>query len=48
MKKTGDGRRVQRVEKEVLQILSRFLMQTFKGDLPGIVTVVGFWIVGFR
>lgn len=39
MKKTGDGRRVQRVEREVQQILSRFLMQTFKGDLPGIVTI---------
>jgi ribosome-binding factor A len=39
MKKTGDGRRVQRVEKEVQQVLSRFLMGTFKGDLPGIVTV---------
>ena len=39
MKKTGDGRRVQRVEREVQGILSRFLLGTFKGDLPGIVTV---------
>ncbi|MFN7730060.1 MAG: 30S ribosome-binding factor RbfA [Bdellovibrio sp.] len=34
-----DGRRVERVQKEVTQIVSRFLMGTFKGDLPGIVTV---------
>ena len=34
-----DGRRVERVQKEVTQIISRFLMGTFKGDLPGIVTV---------
>lgn len=39
MKKTGDGRRIQRVEREVLQVLSRFLMGTFKGELPGIVTI---------
>lgn len=39
MKKTGDGRRVERVQKEVQQIISRFLAGTFKGDLPGIVTV---------
>ncbi len=39
MKKTGDGRRIERVQKEVTQVLSRFLMGTFKGDLPGIVTV---------
>lgn len=39
MKKTGDGRRIERVQKEVAQVLSRFLMGTFKGDLPGIVTV---------
>lgn len=39
MKNTGDGRRIERVQKEVAQILSKFLMGTFKGDLPGIVTV---------
>ena len=39
MKKVDDGRRVQRVEREVQEIVSRFLMGTFKGDLPGIVTV---------
>ena len=39
MKKTSDGRRVQRVEREVQGILSRFLLGTFKGDLPGIVTI---------
>lgn len=39
MKKTGDGRRIQRVEKEVQQILAQFLSSTFTGDLPGLVTV---------
>lgn len=39
MKKTEEGRRAQRVQKEVMQIISRFLMGTFKGDLPGILTV---------
>lgn len=39
MKKTGDGRRIARVEKEVQQTIARFLTQGFKIPLPGLITV---------
>lgn len=39
MKKTGDGRRVARVEREVQQTVAKFLISGFKLPLPGIVTV---------
>lgn len=39
MQKKGDGRRVERVEKEIHAILSRYLASSYKGDLPGIVTI---------
>lgn len=39
MKKTSDGRRKQRVEKEVQQVISQFIIQNLKNDIPGLVTV---------
>jgi ribosome-binding factor A len=40
MKKTGgDGRRVQRVEREVQEQIAQFLLSGFKTPLPGLVTV---------
>lgn len=38
-KKDGDGRRVQRVEREVQLTIAQFLIKGFKTPLPGIVTV---------
>lgn len=38
-KSRGDGIRVARVEREVQSLISRFLAGTYKGELPGIVTV---------
>ena len=39
MKKTGDGRRIARVEKEVQQTIARFLTHGFKIPIPGLITV---------
>ncbi|AGH95767.1 30S ribosome-binding factor RbfA [Pseudobdellovibrio exovorus] len=39
MKNTGDGRRKVRVEKEVQEVISRFIIEQMRHDLPGVVTV---------
>lgn len=39
MKNTGDGRRVQRAEKEVQQVIAKYLISGFRFPLPGLVTV---------
>lgn len=39
MKNTGDGRRKVRVEKEVQEVISQFIIQQLRHDLPGVVTV---------
>ena len=39
MKKTNDGRRKQRVEKEVQQVVSEFIIHHLREDIPGVVTV---------
>ncbi len=39
MKKTGDGRRVQRMERELQQTIATYLVSGFKTPLPGLVTV---------
>jgi len=39
MKNMGDGRRKSRVEKEVQQVVSQFIIQHMKGEIPGLVTV---------
>lgn len=39
MKNTGDNRRKSRVEKEVQQVVSEFIIQQMKNDIPGLVTV---------
>lgn len=39
MKNTGDGRRIQRVEKEVQGIVARYLVSGFQSSLPGMITV---------
>ena len=39
MKNTGDGRRKVRVEKEVQEIVSRFIIEQLRSDLPGLITV---------
>ena len=39
MKNTGDGRRKVRVEKEVQEIVSRFIIEQLRQDLPGVITV---------
>ena len=39
MKNTGDGRRKVRVEKEVQEIVSRFIISQLRQDLPGVITV---------
>lgn len=36
---SSDGRRTQRVEKELQAIVSRFLMGSYKGEIPGLLTV---------
>jgi ribosome-binding factor A len=38
-KKTGDGRRTQRVEKELQVIVANFLSGSYKGEIPGLLTV---------
>ncbi len=35
----GDGRRVARVENEVLRLVAQYLTTRMKGDLPGFITV---------
>ena len=39
MKNTGDGRRKIRVEKEVQEVISAFIIRQLRHDLPGVVTV---------
>lgn len=39
MKNTGDGRRVQRVEREIQHVIAGYFISGFKGTLPGLVTV---------
>ena len=39
MKNTGDGRRKIRVEKEVQELISNFILRQLKNDLPGLITV---------
>lgn len=39
MKNMGDGRRKTRVEKEVQTVVSNFIIQQMKNDVPGLVTV---------
>lgn len=38
-KPKGDGIRILRVEKEVLFQLSKYIMSSFRGDLPGLLTL---------
>ena len=39
MKNMGDGRRKVRVEKEVQEVISAFIIRQLRHDLPGVVTV---------
>ncbi len=39
MKNMGDGRRKIRVEKEVQEVISDFIIRQLRHDLPGVVTV---------
>lgn len=39
MKNTGDGRRKIRVEKEVQEIVSRFVIEHLRNEVPGLITV---------
>jgi ribosome-binding factor A len=39
MKNTSDGRRKARVEKEVQEVVSNFVIHNIKHELPGVVTV---------
>lgn len=39
MKNMGDGRRKARVEKEVQEVVSAFIIRQLRHDLPGVVTV---------
>jgi ribosome-binding factor A len=39
MKNMGDGRRKARVEKEVQEVVSGFIIRQLRHDLPGVVTV---------
>lgn len=39
MKNTGDGRRKIRVEHEVQEVISNFIIRQLRHDLPGLVTV---------
>jgi ribosome-binding factor A len=39
MKNTGDGRRVQRMERELQETIASYLVSGFKSPLPGLVTV---------
>ena len=39
MKNTGDGRRKIRIEREVQEIISRFVIEHLKSDLPGLITI---------
>ncbi len=38
-KKPGDGRRTQRVEKELQVLVANFLASSYKGEIPGLLTV---------
>lgn len=37
-KGSSDGRRIQRVEKEIREVIGQFLIRGFRGELPGIVS----------
>lgn len=39
MKNTGDGRRKIRIEKEVQEIVSRFVLNHLRNELPGLITI---------
>lgn len=39
MKNTGDGRRKIRVEKEVQEIVSRYIIENLRNELPGLITI---------
>jgi len=39
MKNTGDGRRKIRVEKEVQEIVSKYVIEHLRGELPGLITI---------
>lgn len=39
MKNMGDGRRKARIEKEVQEVVSGFIIRQLRHDLPGVVTV---------
>lgn len=39
MKNTGDGRRVQKMEKEVQQIVASYLISGYRGSVPALITV---------
>ncbi|MEK6627461.1 MAG: ribosome-binding factor A, partial [Bdellovibrionota bacterium] len=39
MKNTGDGRRKIRIEKEVQEIVSRYVIEHCRSDLPGLITI---------
>ncbi len=39
MKNTGDNRRKIRVEKEVQEIVSKYVIEHLKSDLPGLITI---------
>lgn len=39
MAKSGDGRRVAMMEKEIQQVVARYILRDIKDELPGLVTV---------
>lgn len=39
MKNTGDGRRKIRIEREVQEIVSKFIIKQLRADLPGLITI---------
>lgn len=39
MKNTGDGRRIQRVEREVQEQVAQYVIAYMRGELPGLVTI---------
>lgn len=39
MKNMGDGRRKARVEKEIQEIISRYIIEHLRNEIPGLITV---------
>lgn len=37
--RSGDGRRIPRVEKEIREVVGQYLLMGFRGSLPGVVSV---------